>query len=209
VPPKEPEPIVWQYGCGEFEETAKRVKGFQPLPHFTGEAWQGGSKLPDAKLGWVTLNARGGHAGSDLQHAAIRRWIAPCDGAVALTGELKHESEKGDGVRARIVSSRLGELAVHIAQNSKVAVAVARVEVQRGDTLDFLTDCRESVESDTFTWAPKIKLIEVGSGGPAGGPLEWDARADFSGPPKAYPPLSPWEKYAQVLLLSNELMFVD
>jgi len=40
---------------------------------------------------------------------------------------------------------------------------------------------------------------------------EWSAKADFSGPKKApeKSPLTSWEKYAQVLLLANELMFVD
>ena len=42
----------------------------------------------------------------------------------------------------------------------------------------------------------------------------WDARADFQGPARppektGKPVLSPWEKYAQVLLLANELVFVD
>jgi hypothetical protein len=40
---------------------------------------------------------------------------------------------------------------------------------------------------------------------------EWSAQANFAGPAKPVekPGLSPWEKFAQVLLLSNELMFVD
>ena len=44
----------------------------------------------------------------------------------------------------------------------------------------------------------------------AGEPTEWSAIKDFSGamaPPP--PPLSPWEKYCQVLLETNEFAFVD
>jgi len=78
------EPVIWQYGYGEFDEKTSRVKTFKALPHFTGTAWQGGDKLPDAKLGWVLLNAEGGHVGNDLQHAAIRRWKAPTDGQVKV-----------------------------------------------------------------------------------------------------------------------------
>ena len=39
----------------------------------------------------------------------------------------------------------------------------------------------------------------------------WNAQADFSGPqkPAEKRPLTAWEKYAQVLLLANELIFVD
>ena len=35
----------------------------------------------------------------------------------------------------------------------------------------------------------------------------WDARSDFQGPPPTT--LTPWEAYAQVLLLANEFAFVD
>ena len=44
----------------------------------------------------------------------------------------------------------------------------------------------------------------------ADGPVYWDAAADFGGPPAPTPePLEPWEAYAQVLLASNEFLFVD
>jgi hypothetical protein len=35
----------------------------------------------------------------------------------------------------------------------------------------------------------------------------WDSAAEFSGPRPT--PMTPWEKYAQVLLESNEFAFVD
>jgi hypothetical protein len=108
LPEKAPEPPAWEYGYGEVDDADQHVKDFHPLPHFTGSAWQGGPKLPDENLGWVTLNAEGGHVGNDLQHAAIRRWRSPRDGIITITGMLKHESDKGDGVRTRVVSSRAG-----------------------------------------------------------------------------------------------------
>src|SRR5262249_14992292 len=86
------EPVVeqptWQYGYGQFDEATQRVKLSTPLPHFNGYAWQGGTNLPDPKLGWVILNADGGHVGNDLNHAAIRRWRAPLDGRIDISGEL-------------------------------------------------------------------------------------------------------------------------
>jgi hypothetical protein len=205
-----PETPIWQYGYGQFDEASKRVKSFTPLPHFNGYSWQGGTNLPDAKLGWVVLNAEGGHVGNDLNHAAIRRWRAPRDGVVGISGELNHPSEKGDGVRARVVSSRKGELAQWTAQHGKVATPLERVEVKRGDFIDFVTDCRQSVEFDTFHWSPLIKMISE-TGKPSSDELrEWSAKKDFSGPPKEKPkPFDAWAKYAQVLLLANELVFVD
>jgi hypothetical protein len=255
--PAEPAPSsTWSYGYGKFDESTRRVTGFTALPHWTGYAWQGGPELPDPQLGWVILNADGGHVGNDQNHAAIRRWRAPRDGVVSVTGELNHPSNQGDGVRARAVSSRLGPLGEWTAQHQKVSTPIGRIEVKRGDILDFVTDCRASVSFDTFHWAPVIKMIseatkpaheaerraparlgpsvdraeqELGAPSRSRGALrasnsgsslpeattEWSAQAGFAGPakpaekPVEKPGLSPWEKLAQVLLLSNELMFVD
>lgn len=209
VRPQPPAPAFWQDGYGEYDEATKRVSQFQTLPHFTGQAWQGGMKLPDDKLGWVALNANGGHSGNDLKHAAIRRWIAPFEGVIHIAGTLGHDSDKGDGVRGRIVSSRTGELGFWTAHNAKHETKIDRIEVQPGDTLDFVTDCRGGVDSDSFTWAPIIRIVKTNASGSTGGTTEWHAKLDFSGPKELPKPLSPWEKYAQVLLMSNELAFVD
>ncbi|MFN0218436.1 MAG: PSD1 and planctomycete cytochrome C domain-containing protein, partial [Hyphomicrobium sp.] len=149
-------PPAWQYGWGEFDEATKRVKQFTPLPHFTKYAWQGGEKLPDATLGWVLLSADGGHPG-DPRHAAIRRWTAPRDGLVAIRGELNHPGRVGDGVRARVVSSRKGELGQWLAFHTNAPTKLNRVEVKRGDTLDFVADCRHDENTDSFQWAPTVR----------------------------------------------------
>src|SRR5690606_23038092 len=43
---KKKTPSAWRYGWGEFDETQKALKKFEPLPHFTGDAWQGGKNWP-------------------------------------------------------------------------------------------------------------------------------------------------------------------
>jgi hypothetical protein len=202
-------PSVWQYGYGRYDEAAKKVVDFKPLPHFTGMAWQGGPKLPDPALGWVMLTAEGGHPSNAAVGAAIRRWVAPHDGAIAISGVLGHHQKDGDGVRARIVSSQEGELASWIAYNTEAETKMSRIEVKKGDTIDFVVDCRGDENSDSFVWAPTIRLVEA-PGNAAGGVQEWRAAVEFRGP-EARPRklLSSWERYAQVLLLANEFMFVD
>jgi len=202
---------AWQYGYGQLDETAQRVKEFHLLPHFTGSAWQGGEKLPDEKVGWVMLNATGGHPGNDPQHSAIRRWTAPRDGALTISGTLKHESETGDGVRGWVVSSQWGIVGDWTVRHGKETTASGKVEVKRGDTIDFVVGCRGGPDSDSFTWAPKIQLTSTHPDTDAHATQtgDWDAKEDFSGPKETTRPLDAWEKVAQVLLLSNELMFVD
>src|ERR1700722_3690889 len=109
----------WEFGYGGFDEASARVQAFQTLPFFNGHASQGGPALPDPKLGWVILNDAGGHPGNDQQHAAIRRWIAPRDGTITISGTLARPEAKGDGVRGRIVSSQLGLLGKWLAHNNK------------------------------------------------------------------------------------------
>jgi hypothetical protein len=150
TPRPEPEPLVWKYGYGKFDEATKRVARFTPLPHWTGNAWQGGDKLPHAKLGWVLLNAQGGHTGDNPDFMAIRRWTAPRDGIVSLESLLKHGASAGNGVRGRIVSSRHGVLAEGVAHNGEAALRLERVGVVKGDTLDFVADCRDDTNSDSF-----------------------------------------------------------
>jgi hypothetical protein len=142
-----------------------------------------------------------------LQHAAIRRWVSPQDGFVSISGNIKHEFPPGDGISARIVSSRAGVLGTWTAHKQSMDAKVERTAVKAGDTIDFVVDFRANLNSDMFMWAPVIRQLDTAT---TGAVTEWSARKEFNGPPPPPPqPLSAWEKYAQVLLESNEFLFVD
>ena len=193
----------WQYGTGTLDENAGRVAGFRPLPYFTGKAWQGGPTLPDPKLGWVMLDASGGHPGGRNHGPAIRRWTSPVDGELELSGTLKHPGEVGDGVRAFVVSSRNGIVGRWTARGSSAETRLEKVEVTRGDTLDFVVDCGADENTDSFQWAPGLRDAGRGTG------RTWDARAEFEGPSALAVPLTRWEQLAQVLLMANEAVIFD
>ena len=192
---------AWISGYGEIDEKTGRVARFRPLPHWTGDTWQYGPKLPDGEAGYVSLHAAGGLPGPTAKFAAIRRWVSPRAAVVEVSGVLSHKVDVGDGVRARAVAGRSGVLGTWKVRNGEAGTAVARVEVTAGETLDFVIDCQGSHDGDFFSWAPTVRATD---GGP--GPASWDASADFLGPPE---PFSPLEAYAQALLLLNEFMYVD
>jgi hypothetical protein len=199
----------WHYGYGEWGESTGRVKTFNPLPHFTGSAWQGDEAWPNEKLGWAQLTAEGGHPGNDRKHAVVRRWIAPADGSYDLHSTLIHEPEVGDGIRAFVSHSRLGKLRSMTLLGSKADLQLDAIAFQAGDTLDFIVDIGNGLNSDQFLWSPKITPSVTATTG-AGGDTPsdaWDAQKDFSAQPKSQ--LSAWEQLVQVLMLSNEFMFVD
>ena len=109
----------WRYGTGEYDEAAKQLKSFTPLPHFTGAAWQGADAWPGGETGWAQLTAEGGHPGNTRAQPSSAAGSAPRDVTVTITGTLKHEPEAGDGVRGFIVSSRHGELQAATVHKSK------------------------------------------------------------------------------------------
>jgi hypothetical protein len=189
----------WRYGTGEYDDGAKQLKSFTPLPRFTGSAWQGAEAWPGGESGWAQLTANGGHPGNTRAFACVRRWIAPTNTTVNIAGVLKHEPEQGDGIRGFVVSSRHGELKSATVHQSEVEMTAKNISVEAGDTIDFIVDIAGNLNSDQFLWEPVI----------AAGESRWDAKAEFKGPKPAPDYLTTWEQYAQVLLLANEFAFVD
>ena len=204
APEKQEKPNAWQYGYGEWDAVAGRMKSFTALPHFNGNAWQGGENWPDARLGWAQLSATGGHPGNDRRHAVARRWVAPQDGSYAISSTLIHEPAVGDGIRAFISHSRRGLLRSAALKQSTAVLNVDAMPMSAGDTVDFIVDLGDGLNSDQFLWSPKIV-----SAIPAGrsGALAWDAQKDF--PALSGTSLSPWQQLAQTLMLTNEFVFVD
>ena len=148
-----PEPAAWQYGWGSFNEQSGRTENFNPLPLFYGTAWRTSGKKADAKVGYVQLSAAGGIPGR-TNFAAIRRWVAPRDGVISITGQLVHTQTNGQGVRGRIVSSRLGLLGQWRVRNGHAAASVENVEVKENDTIDFMVDYPGARRSADFSGRP-------------------------------------------------------
>jgi hypothetical protein len=195
----------WQYGYGGYDDAMQRVTGFTPLAHFGDQGYTVGEQFPDATLGYLLLNAEGGHPGHDGAHAIIRRWVAPRRATVRITGLLKHGQPEGDGVRARIVFSRGGKLGEWIVHNSEAKTEVANITVRKGDTIDFVVDPIASDSFDSFTWAPTLSETMEKNGQMV--TTTWSAGQEFRGP--LPPPLNRTEQYAQALLMTNEFLFVD
>jgi hypothetical protein len=151
---------VWQFGYGSYDAASGRTTSFTSFPHWTKSSWQGGEKVPDERVGWAFLHADGGHAGDNPNHAVIRRWTAPADGEIAIRGALSHQSENGDGVRGHVITSSLGIAGQWIAHNSESRTDIEKIAVKEGDTVDFITDCREHVTSDSFVWRAEIAFAD-------------------------------------------------
>jgi hypothetical protein len=193
--------MAWEYGYGEFDQSANRLDSFVQLTTFDGRAWVLGNRQASGRIGKVSLTAKGGVPGNGGQHGAVRRWTARRDGFIAIDGILGGQSKTpGDAVRGWIVSSGTGLLGTYNPQSTQMPTKLPRVLVKRGHTIDFVV-----AGKGQFTWAPTIRFIE---GVKPGEVPEWNADKDFSGK-VASKQLEAWEKFAQVLLETNELTFVN
>ncbi len=175
---------AWKYGYGTVvdappaEPAQSPTVQFQPFAHWTGSQWQASSAFPDSVVGHAFLHTSAGHPGNSQLRSVIRRWTAPESGIVSIKGSLKHHSESGDGVRSRVISNRAGLAGTWLSKTNTVETSVARIGVQQGDILDFVTDCLEADTSDSFDWAFNLQLTDQ-AGHERG---RWDSVADFHGP---------------------------
>jgi hypothetical protein len=213
---KQHEPLrgrTWLYGFGNADPGVPREQAFHELPHYDlqSKRYQGGSVFPHPQHGFASLTAGGGHPDRGIQRAAIRRWIAADAGELSITGEISIGTlGSGDGVRARVISSRKGLLGEWILDRVNTASAkteLASVPVEAGEILDFAVDCRDNTTSDGFRWSPSLKRNASANMDSRTTQTVWDAQSDFKAPPPAK--LEALEQMAQALLITNEFLFID
>ncbi|MBR90512.1 MAG: hypothetical protein CMO66_04465 [Verrucomicrobiales bacterium] len=232
------------YGSAVYNEQAKiATVRFFSFPYTDGKVWQGSARRPDPQFGNMHLAAREGHPGQN--HAVIRRWIAPRDTTVNISGTLEHflddkakevwdnykdrpKAEKDaldrawDGVSGFIVHSQVGrgydrfgkQLWKGEAKRGRRGTGANNITVKRGDMIDFVVTSRNYIYQDNFRWNPVIRVTDevkqaIESNAASKLVTEWTASDEFEGETFKAKPLTHWEKYVQVLLLSNELAFVD
>src|SRR5690606_27068998 len=154
------------------------------------------------------ITADGGHPGDDLAHAIVRRWTAPVSGTYQVRSTVKHAVAAGDGIRCWILSSREGAIAEAVVHNADRAMNVDEVELEAGETLEFVVDILQVLDSDQHHWAPEVSLVSTTTAiEEVARPASWHAQRDFTTHESQL--LAPWEQLAHVLLISNELVFVD
>ena len=150
------------------------------------------------------MTSKGGGLGDNKANSAIRRWVAPFDGKVAISGLLEHSFEnacrKCKGAYVRIVSNRSGTAGKWDTVQSKVETKLATLEVKRGDIIDFVAEAGKGTAGGEFKWTVTIRSLD-------GVTAEWDSVRDFRQPSAGV--LSAWDRYAQTLLAAAEFLILD
>jgi hypothetical protein len=208
--------FIWTAGYGRLEKDAAgkdKLAVFKAFQHFgqsaqTKNRWYPTDTFPDKDFGHLFIGIGHGHPGREF--AAILQWTSPFEKErVRLSGLLKRSSDKGNGIRGLILSSRTGVVTnQHVGPNDTRDIT-AEIEVQQGETLSFIVDSEGDTNSDGYNWIPKIERVIPDA--PAA--LITKADSDFCGP-DGWPlnrtqPQSPLSQLAQVLMMSNEFQFLD
>ena len=210
--------FVWRYGSGQVEKDATSgmvsLTGFEPLAHFgkMGQStvrWTPDKVFPSKEFGHLYMAAGNGHPGSTLP--VVMQWTSPfAKEKIRISGTIKRSSERGNGIRAWIISNRAGKIREEFVKPAGSVELNADLEVAQDEVLSFVVESEnQNTDSDSFSWAPKIERIG------AEGKLTPITRADtdFCGP-AGWPvnrakPQSPLAQLSQVLMMSNEFQFVD
>ena len=204
-----PESQDWQYGYGAFDGEGKKVTTFASIQSFDGKAFKTSATSGDGKTGGVMVDAMGGDAGPGAGLSSIRRWVAPHDGTVTITAELTHPDTKTEGVIARVISSRTGQLGEWQALGQSVVTNLEGVAVKQGDTIDFVVSSQTDKDAGPYRWSPSILMPGMEMPSMPGMPRRWDARTDFADPAKPPKPLTALEELCQAILLSPEFAVLE
>ncbi len=194
----------WQYGEGEYEEKADRVLSFKPLAYYINGMWRNSPMPGDPRATTASLTSKGGGLGDNKANSAIRRWVAPFAGKIAISGLLEHNFEnacrKCKGAYVRVVSNTSGTAGKWETVQNKIATNVTVLEVKRGDILDFVAEAGKGTAGGEFKWAVTIRRLD-------GTAADWDSVRDFRQPSAGT--LTAWDRYAQTLLAAAEFLILD
>ncbi|REJ69825.1 MAG: DUF1553 domain-containing protein [Planctomycetota bacterium] len=214
LPPLTARQRCWKYGIGEFDVEGQRLVSFREFPHFNGTRWQEGPDSPEMQATTAYFGRDGLRPGRDAQHALVLRFT-PSTGAgqYLFKGQIRPGTNLriGDGLDIYVLTSRDGLIKKFPVDRPDVFELRAEdVELGDGDHIDMIVVGRDSNQYDEFTMAPVVWKTERTAEGNLKGVTNWEGTEDFErAVPHWIEPLSPWEQYAQVLLISNEFMFVD
>lgn len=212
---REPAPFSWRYGMAAVSKTPEgkwTLGEITPFKHFNPQrkAWSPAEKVPTQPWGHLFVQPGSGHPGNIA--ASVMTWTSPFEGTAKLRvgGEVKRPSDRGNGVRVLIVSSKTGVLKEQVVAPKGILPVMCDVTVEKGESLHFVVDCIDgSTDSDSYAWTPRIERI--GSDGKI--TLVTKSDTDFCDgdgwPLNRSRPQSSIAQLAQVLLMSNEFMFMD
>ena len=188
----------WIFGYATLTD-GKMLEDFVQFKFFNKSRWQVSKNFPDREIGHAMLSSKGGHPGRTK--AVVRRCKIHKSGTLSIKGTLKHKNTNGNGVRVLILhnGSLMGEWDC---KTKTISTTCENIEVQAGDYIDLVVDSKANPTSDSFEWPLDMQLK-------ANSEVEEFSTVDSFFDKKTVKEFSPWDGLAQVLMISNEFLYVD
>jgi hypothetical protein len=196
----------WRYGYKSVDNRTKALSNFFEFNKFDKDVY---SSTNDYFKG-LTVTKTGGSLSQNPALASVRQWVSPRNGSFSVSGTV---STKGGGANKEKKSDNV---TLFINKNgvnqSKIVVGDAEspiklaLDLTVGDKIEFVTT-HDSVSARDYTLSIQISEVrDVNSLTP----VNWDSKADYRGPiRKSDRELNSWERYAHILILGNEMVFVN
>ena len=201
---------AWQYGYGDPAPNTPPEQRFTEFPYYSAadQAYRFAKAFPHPKWRFLDVSRIGGHTGKSPAISPIRRWTAPYAGKFKIDTEIVHMREGGDGIRAHIISDKKGHLKNVEMHNETKRLSIAEIQLEAGEVLDFIVDCKSNPSSDSFRQTVNIDWLRGENMYPEAGTItSWDSQGDFTSPPP--PPLNGWEQMAHALFMTNEFLYIE
>jgi hypothetical protein len=195
----------WRYGVGVLNDR-HLVESFKPFPVFIDGRYQGGQEFPHPEWSYASLAAEAGHPGAGNAGSVVRRLTVDRTGTAIVRGFVKHASDKGDGVRVTVAANDK-HWAQETVANGRQRIGPVEIPVNSGEIVDLIIDDNGSTSFDSFTAEFTVSLRGID-----GQTIQFDSKRDFENvliDPQEVEPLNRRQQLAQVLMLSNEFIFVD
>lgn len=136
-----------------FRVASEEDAGYCPLKH-REETWYESTFFQGAEQ-WLRVGKDWHHPGE--RGPSVRRFLAPADGTLTITGRVYKAHRDGDGVRVAILHNQQQVWQHELEGKDGAGVDPnLRIAVKKGDTLRFLVDKRGGIGCDTTHRDPRI-----------------------------------------------------
>ena len=208
-----PPHLAWEFGYGRYIPSRKTFFNYRPLPNLSRRPAmflrakgisQKSIRDGKAKAYEVSISDQGGYFANDTYRAVTRRWTAPRQGVISVSGSLSGRiPHKDTTLYAAVISSRRGQLAAWKIGKEEIPTMLTGIQVEPGETIDFIVGPTKRTKQANFYWAPNITMNDH----------NWATSRDFAAAANrsraGAKPLDTWERLAQVMLFGNELIYLN
>lgn len=189
----------FEYGIARLEND--KLTQFKRFEFFKDHIWRFKGKFPHKTYEYASLSKDGGHPGGDFP--VVRRISVFQDGTVTLKGSLHHPAKDGDGVEAYLFKNGQQVKKWH-SKHARKRTDSGIIEIKAGDIIELAVAPGKTHSFDTYTWNKELVFNHGGTEDVV------DLKEAFNGHQgKEGSNYSVWDGLSQVMLMSNEFLYVD